>query len=147
MSSKRCIHEYLPDEDGTVYTCGSDYDVVLTDLGWLCEDHRGDAKEVVCHCGEDGYYHCSELREKVETLQKKIESLQLALRNVHMYAHKSRQLALHEFGEILRFCEDVGIKSEITRHDWDVNTALNHHAACTIYDGPLCSCGKSKLRM
>jgi len=37
----RCEHQYLPDEDGTVYTCGtSDDSLILTEFGWLCDKHR-----------------------------------------------------------------------------------------------------------
>lgn len=37
-----CQHEYLPDEDGTVYTCGSDFDVEhVYSYGFnLCLKHR-----------------------------------------------------------------------------------------------------------
>jgi hypothetical protein len=40
----KCQHEYLPDEDGTVYTCGSDDDVKEhTDSGlYLCHHHRNE---------------------------------------------------------------------------------------------------------
>jgi len=42
LEKPKCQHEYLPDEDGTVYTCGSDDDVI--DVGssfYLCPLHRG----------------------------------------------------------------------------------------------------------
>ena len=37
-----CEHEYLPEDDGTVFTCGSDFDVAyLSQYGMhLCLQHR-----------------------------------------------------------------------------------------------------------
>lgn len=35
-----CEHQYLPDEDGTVYTCGDDDDLQEVDGIMLCYKHR-----------------------------------------------------------------------------------------------------------
>ena len=74
--SKKCEHQYLPDEDGTVYTCGTDENLTLTEFGWLCDTHLDGAKEEPCHCGEDGYYHCAELRWKVDELRDQLKKQQ-----------------------------------------------------------------------
>ncbi len=34
-----CEYEYLPDEDGTVYHCGSDDNVTYLDGYFSCQDH------------------------------------------------------------------------------------------------------------
>lgn len=39
IDKPKCEYEYLPDEDGTCYTCGEDESVILTDYGWLCPKH------------------------------------------------------------------------------------------------------------
>ncbi len=38
----KCQHEYLPDADGTVYTCGGTDDLQFVDGIALCEHHRKD---------------------------------------------------------------------------------------------------------
>ena len=35
-----CEYQYLPDEDGTVYSCGSDDDLKLIDNFVLCSKHQ-----------------------------------------------------------------------------------------------------------
>ena len=42
ISTRTCQYEYLPEEDGTVYTCGSDFDVkLIKTYGFnLCLKHR-----------------------------------------------------------------------------------------------------------
>jgi len=35
-----CQYEYLPDEDGTVYTCGSDYRVENINGYFICGNHQ-----------------------------------------------------------------------------------------------------------
>lgn len=35
-----CSHEYLPDEDGTVYICGSSDDLNFIDDRFLCDNHK-----------------------------------------------------------------------------------------------------------
>jgi len=40
LGDSRCEHQYLPDEDGTVYTCASSEGLRLTEFGWLCDTHR-----------------------------------------------------------------------------------------------------------
>lgn len=52
-----------------------------------------------------------------ERLLKERNAMERALKNIRLYARKKRQLALHEFGEILRFCEEAGVKAEITREE------------------------------
>jgi len=46
VPDNRCEHEYLPDEDGTVYTCGESEGLVKTEFGWLCAQHREGSKEI-----------------------------------------------------------------------------------------------------
>lgn len=42
LEKPKCEHQYLPDEDGTVYTCGSDNNVInVGDGTYLCDLHRG----------------------------------------------------------------------------------------------------------
>ena len=36
----KCQYEYLPDEDGTVYMCGSGYRLVEVDGIYLCQSHK-----------------------------------------------------------------------------------------------------------
>ncbi len=42
LNENRCQHEYLPDEDGTVYTCGESLLLKNVDGIYLCKDHRND---------------------------------------------------------------------------------------------------------
>lgn len=39
LDRPHCEHEYLPDEDGTVYRCGKEDDLVYIDGYFYCEDH------------------------------------------------------------------------------------------------------------
>ncbi len=39
VDSAKCEHEYLPDEDGTVYHCGSDDNVTYVDGFFLYQQH------------------------------------------------------------------------------------------------------------
>lgn len=72
----KCAHtDPSSSGDGSIQICGADEGLTLTARGWLCDLHLGNEHELVCHCGEPGYFHCEELRQEIKELKAEIEKL------------------------------------------------------------------------
>jgi biotin operon repressor len=52
-------------------------------------------KITICHCGEDGYYSCVELREQLQVARKQLEEAISAFEE-HIYAVDSARRSYHD---------------------------------------------------
>jgi hypothetical protein len=52
-------------------------------------------KITTCHCGEDGYYSCVELREQLQVARKQLEEAISAFEE-HIYAVDSARRSYHD---------------------------------------------------